>query len=155
MRATPILIACALIFVLAGRAQCRFYQTGPLPSEFGGGILPFHPPTLPNLQFARAAMSKLRVAVEKCYSKGVRNYVNGKASGVAACLDDPAKGALAKYAATIANLRAKPGTLPACFPFEQMCGMIAENTRALHEWDYCGAPPGSPSGAFLDGDNRW
>ena len=96
-------------------------------------------------------MTKLHTEVEKCYAKGVRNFARGAATGIVACIDDPARGALAKYAATIASLTAKPGSLPICASFELKGPLVAAQTRAQHAYAYCGPPPGSPSGAFLEG----
>jgi hypothetical protein len=141
-------LAC-LVAIAPGTARGATFQTGPLPSEFGGGILVF-PSTVANVHAARQALSKLQLAVEKCLSKGVTNVSRGNASGVGACLHDPTKGALPKYAARIAALQAKPGSLPYCADFPARGPQVAERTRALHEWAYCGDPPGSPSGAFLD-----
>lgn len=151
-RRTIATTALAYVFVLAlapAAAHGASFQTGPLPSEFGGGILVF-PSTFANVQAARLALSKLELAVEKCLSKGVTNVSRGKASGVGACLHDPTKGALAKYAAKIASLQTEPGSLPYCANFPARGAEAAERTRAFHAWAYCGDPPGSPSGAFLD-----
>jgi hypothetical protein len=148
LAATTVACLLALTPVVAHGAT---YQMGPLPSEFSAGILPPSPDTFANTQAARQALTKLQLAVQKCLSKGVTNVSHGKASGLGGCLYDPAKGALPRYQAKIASLLAKPGSLPPCAGHAALGPEVAERTRALHEYVYCGDPPGSPSGAFVDG----
>lgn len=147
----PRPILAALLLALAAPASAATYVMGPLPSEFGGAMMNPDADRFDNIQRARQAITKLRLAVEKCLSRGVTNVSRGKPSGVGTCLSDPAKGVLPRYAAKIALLSAEPGSLPPCADFPGKGPDVAELMRALHEWTYCGDPPPSPSGAFLDG----
>lgn len=145
-------VLVALLLALAAPATAATYVTGPLPSEYGGGIIIYPQKGFVNLQHARQALTKLQLAVEKCLSRGVANVSRGKPSGVGSCLGDPEKGALARYTAKIALLSATPESLPPCADFPARGAHLAELARALHEYSYCGdPPPPSPSGAFLDG----
>jgi hypothetical protein len=150
-RAYTVLVLVAGL--AATPAAAGTYVTGPLPSEFGPALIPPDSNRLRNIQTAAKAVTKLRLAVEKCYERGVTNFAAGRPTGLAACLGDPVKGALAKYADTIATLEAKPGSLPHCAALAQKGPGVAELTRALHAWAFCGDPPdlGSPGGAFVDG----
>ena len=156
MRLAITVLGSILLLAVATLAAA-LYITGPLPNEFQSGhgvaMVPFDPVRFKNLLSANKAVSKLRTAVEKCYDKGVANFAKGKPTGIAACLDDPTKGALAKYAASIQQLDAKPGSLPDCAALDSKGPAIAALTRDLHAYAYCGDPPviGSPGGAFVDG----
>jgi hypothetical protein len=152
MRISTIAAIFSATLALAAPAAAGTYQSGPFPSEFGAGILPPDGDTFDNMNALNRAEAKLRTAVEKCYSKGVANFANGRATGVAACLGDPVRGALSKYAATVAVLVAKPGGLPPCAGLAQRGATIADLGRALHASAYCGDPVviGSPGGAFVD-----
>jgi hypothetical protein len=150
MRAIAILVASALVVCTSTAGNA--YLNGPLPADFGGGILPPSADSFQRLQGARAAVTKLRLGVAKCYEKGAASYAAGKATGIDACLHDAARGALVRYAATIESLLAKPGSLPDCAGFQFRGAAIAEAMRQLNASAYCGPPvTASPDGAFLDG----
>lgn len=157
MRSAITVLVPALLLLSVGPGIAATYVQGSLPSEFAAGhstpLIPFEPEVFRNVQAAGDVVRKLRLAVQKCYAKGAARVAAGRPSGVAACITDPGSGALAKYQARIAALEARAGSLPPCAGFAHRGSEVAELTRALFAWAYCGDPPdlGSPSGAFVDG----
>jgi hypothetical protein len=141
---TTVALALALS---ASVALSATYVTGPLPSEFGGGFIPPNPAVLKNVQKASKEGAKLAASVEKCYSKGAANYSKGKATGVAVCLNDPAKGVVPKFNAKIAGIAAKAPGLPPCHDYAADGALIAGLVKGFNGAVYCQ----SPSGAFVDG----
>ena len=141
---TTVALALALT---ASVALAGTYVTGALPSEFGGGFIPPNPAILKNVQKASKEGAKLAASVEKCYSKGAANYSKNKATGVTACLSDPAKGVLPKYAAKITGISSKAPGLPPCSSALASGPIIAALVKGFNSQVYCQ----SPSGAFVDG----
>jgi hypothetical protein len=141
--------AAAVAFVASAAAAA--YTPGPLPAgTFGGGTVATNPDIFKAEQKAAGAGSKLAAATAKCYSKGAKNVSLAKPDGVAACIgtgNPSGKGALDKYAKTIAGLT----DLPACNDYSANPGgdgdLIINLVKAFQPAVYCA----SPSGAFVDG----
>jgi hypothetical protein len=135
-----VVAACALVaaaLVAAAPVAAAPYVPGPLPAELGGGFLPEDRRQFKSVAAARKAALKLWTTAAKCFEKGLKSLVKGKADGVAACLDDPKKGALAKYAAAIAKLAAKEPGLPACHAYEGEAAEILAGLRQLTASAFC------------------
>lgn len=126
----------------ASTAMAGVYVSGPLPSEFGGGFVSSDADVFKSELKAGLTESLLTKDVAKCYSKGASNVSKGLPSGVDSCLNDPAKGALAKYAGKIAKI----SPLPACADYITQGGIIATLVKGFNPSVFCQ----SPSGAFLD-----
>ena len=138
----------ALAFALsASAAFAGTYVSGALPAEFGGGFIPPNPSILKNVQKASKEGAKLSASVEKCYSKGAANYSKNKATGVAACLNDPSKGVVPKFQAKISGIDSKAPGLPNCHDYSADGPLIASLVKGFNALTYCQ----SPSGAFVDG----
>jgi hypothetical protein len=129
--------AAALLALSSGSAFAATYVSAPLPAEFGGGVVPADPKVLKNVQKASATIAKLAATVEKCFAKGVSNAAKGAATGVGACLNDPAKGALPKFQAAIAKIDAKAPGLSSCYDFAAAGTQVANTVKAQNATVYC------------------
>ena len=128
-------------------ANAATYITGALPSEFGAGFIPPDPKVLKNVQKASKEGAKLAASVEKCYSKGAKNYSKGKATGVDTCLNDSKKGVLPKHNSKITKIDSKAPGLPPCNNNIAAGATVAALVKGFNGLTYCQ----SPSGAFVDG----
>ena len=138
----------AMAFALsASVALAGTYVTGPLPAEFGGGSVSPNVAAFANEIKASDAGGKLAAAVEKCYSKGASNYSKNKATNVATCLSDSAKGVITKYQASINKINAKAPGIPPCNDAITSGNLVAGLVKNFNAATYCQ----SPSGAFVDG----
>ena len=131
------IVAAALLALSSGTAFAATYVSAPLPTEFGGGVVPADPKVLKNDQKASATIAKLAATVEKCYSKGVGNVSKGAPSGVDACLNTPAKGALPKFQAAIDKIQSKAPGLSACYDFKAAGQNVANTVKASNATVYC------------------
>jgi hypothetical protein len=129
--------AAALLALSSGTAFAATYVSAPLPTEFGGGVVPADPKVLKNDQKASATIAKLAATVEKCYAKGVGNVSKGNPSGVDACLNTPAKGALPKFQAAIDKIQSKAPGLSACYDFKAAGHNVANTVKASNATVYC------------------
>lgn len=129
--------AAALLALSSGSAFAATYVSAPLPTEFGGGVVPADPKVLKNDQKASATIAKLAATVEKCFSKGVGNVSKGSPSGVDACLNTPDKGALPKFQAAIDKIQSKAPGLSACYDFKAAGQNVANTVKASNATVYC------------------
>jgi len=97
------------------------------------------------VQKASATIAKLAATVEKCYSKGVGNVAKGGASGVDACLNDPAKGAIPKFMAAIDKIDAKAPGLSSCYDFKAAGQNVANSVKASNAEVYCDGTTALPA----------
>lgn len=129
--------AAALLALSSGTAFAATYVSAPLPTEFGGGVVPADPKVLKNDQKASATIAKLAATVEKCFSKGVGNVAKGAPSGLDACLNTPDKGALPKFQAAIDKIQSKAPGLSACYDFKAAGQNVANTVKASNATVYC------------------
>jgi len=132
--------ATVVLLALISSAHAGTYLSGPLPSEFGGGIL-VDAGIFKNVQSASKESAKLVAAIEKCYASGAANFAKGKPTRIAECLNDPAKGVLAKYQAKIARIATNAPGLPPCADFPGRGEQIAALVQSFNSQTYCDAPP--------------
>lgn len=118
--------------VKAQNATVYCSGTTALDAEFGGGFVPPDSDTLKNVQKASKELAKLWASIEKCYGKGVGNFSKAKATGVDACLNDPAKGVIPKFVAKIGGI-----TLPPCADFATLRAQVEGIVKASNG-QYCG-----------------
>ena len=153
--ATLSVAASALLIAAPSGSDAATYVSAPLPTEFGGGVVPADPKVLKNDQKASATIAKLAATVEKCYSKGVGNLAKGKPDGVDACLNDPAKGALPKFIAAIDKIDVKAPGLSSCYDFKAAGQSVANTVKASNATVYCDGTTALPAefgGGFLPPD---
>ena len=136
-RTSGTIAAAALLALSSGTAFAATYVSAPLPTEFGGGVVPADPKVLKNDQKASATIAKLAATVEKCFSKGVGNVSKGAPSGLDACLNMPDKGALPKFQAAIDKIQSKAPGLSACYDFKAAGQNVANTVKASNATVYC------------------
>ena len=154
--ATLSVAASALLVIAPSGSDAATYVSAPLPTEFGGGVVPADPKVLKNVQQASATIAKLAATVDKCYAKGVGNVAKGAPSGVDTCLNDPAKGAIPKFLAAIDKIDVKAPGLSSCYDFKAAGQNVANTVKASNAEVYCDGTTALPAefgGGFLPPDS--
>lgn len=154
--ATLSVAASALLLLAPSGSDAGTFVSGPLPVEFGGGVVPADPKVLKNVQKASKGIAKLAATVEKCYSKGVGNVAKGAPSGVETCLNDPAKGALPKFLVAIDKIDAKAPGLSSCYDFKAAGQNVANIVKSSNAAVYCDGTTALPTefgGGFVPPDS--
>jgi photosystem II stability/assembly factor-like uncharacterized protein len=104
---------------------------------FGGGLVPPDNATFTVEQSVVKAQDTLIKNLDKCYRTGVKNLVNGKPDNITTCVNDPSKGALAKFDKTVAKLHPPKKPVPACIDLNVRRDFVATAMQSLNFLVYC------------------
>ncbi len=134
----------------AGGSWVSTALTTALP--FGGGLVPPDNATFTVEEAVVKAQDKLIKDLDKCYRTAAKNLLTGKPDNLTTCVDDPAKGALAKFDKTVGKLQPPKKVVPACIDLDVRREFVFLLMRGFNNTVWCSGSTPFSDGALIPPD---